>query len=240
MNTKKIVIGIIVIIVLITVGYLVFGSNTKISTVDKTDNGVTSVVNKSDIALKINDTTILKTTYETQFATTIASLKAQNIDATSSEILSKIKNQVLNDIINNELLSQAIIKAGIKPSSEEVEKEFQNILKQAGGVKELNTELVKNNLTEAKLRENISKQLAIQTYLLQNIDTKLITASNDEIKTFYADYSKAQKNSGQKTIPPLTELTVQIQQQIILNKQQLLVNNFMASLREKAKIEIFI
>ena len=49
---------------------------------------------------------------------------------------------------------------------------------------------------------------------IKNIDTKSLTASDAEVNTFYAQYSKAQKDAGQ-TVPPLKGIAEQIKQQII-------------------------
>ena len=134
-------------------------------------------------------------------------------------------------------LVQGVTKAGIKATPAEVETQFQAVLKQTGGAEGLAAELTKSNLTEAQLRENISKQLAVQAYLLQNIDVKSITVTDAEVAQFYADYSKAQKDAGVKTVPALKELSAQIKQQITANKEQTLIVNFIASLRAAAKVE---
>ena len=138
----------------------------------------------------------------------------------------------MGGLIDNELVSQKILEAGIKINSEEIERQFQSILTQTGGIEGLNAELAKNNITEEQLRENISKQLAAQAYLTQNVDMKSITVSDDEVVQFYSNYSKTQES-----VPTLEEIGAQIKQQIVLNKQQAMVKEFIASLRTGAKIE---
>jgi threonine dehydratase len=187
---------------------------------------------------KVNGEIITKAAYDTQLADSIDSYKTQGVDVTDATKLSQIKTQVLDNLIADKLISQGVAASGIKTTAEEVEKQYQVILTQVGGADALKAELVKNNLTEAQLRENISKQLAAQTYLLQNIDTKSITVSDAEIAQFYADYSKAQKAKDAKTVvPALKDLSDQIKQKLISDKQQTLVVNFVASLRAKAKVE---
>lgn len=225
-KNKIVPIVVLVLVVLAIVGYFVFGKN-------KINNPVNN--NTANVAT-VNGAIISKATYDTELTKSIASYKAQGIDVADATKLSQIEKQVLSDLIDNELLAQNISAAGIKTTPEEIETQFQAILTQAGGADALKAELVKNNITEAQLRENISKQLVIQTYLLQNIDVKSITVSDAEIAQFYADYSKAQKDSG-KTIPALKDLSAEIKQQIINNKQQTLIINFVATLRTKAKIE---
>lgn len=230
-NKKSIVlIGILVLAVLAFGGYYIFGKNKTNSTI--VDNNITTKV------AMVNGAIISRVNYEAQLANSIASYKAQGVDVTDVTKLSQIKTQVLDNLISDELINQGVAAAPIKITEEEVEKEFQVVLSQAGGAEAFKDALAKNNLTEAQLRENISKQLAVQAYLLQNIDTKSITVSDAEISQFYADYSKAQKaNDPKATVPALKDLSDQIKQQIISNKQQVLVTNFIASLRAKATIE---
>lgn len=223
---KNVIISVLVVIVLVAAGYLLLSRKT-----------TKPVEQKAETVATVNGVAIPKTVFETQLAAALESVKSQGVDVTNAEKLAQIKTQVLNDLISNELVNQGVAKAGIKVTPEEVETQYQAILKQAGGAEGLAAELKKSNLTEAQLRENISKQLAIQTYLLQNIDTKSITVSDAEITQFYADYSKAQKDAGQKTVPALKDLKEQIKQQITANKQQTLIVNFVASLRAAAKVE---
>ena len=222
---KKIVsIVVLVLAVLMIGGYYIFGKN-KTSSVDY-DTSIATV----------NGAFISKADYDKQLTNSIDLYKTQGVDVADAIKLSQIKKQVLDNLISNELLNQGVAAAGIKVTAEEVEKQFQIILTQAGGADKLQVELVKNDLTEAQLRENIAKQLAIQVYLSKNVDTKSVTVSDAEIAQFYADYGKAQKDGGQKTVPTLKDLSAQIKQQLISNKQQTLVTNFIADLRAKATV----
>ena len=220
------IVSIVVIILIIAAvgGYFAFGKNKPASS-PSTPSVAT-----------VNGVVLTQSEYDAQLASAVATYKTQGVDVADPTKLSQIKAQVLDNMISNELVKQAAATAGVKVTAEDVEKQYQALVTQYGGVDKLNAELVKNNMTEAKLRENISMQLTAQTYLSQNIDTKSITATDAEISQFYTEYSKAQKDAGQKTIPTLKELSAQIKQQIISNKQQTLVANFIAGLKAKATI----
>lgn len=227
-KNKIIPILVLVLVILAIAGYFIFSKN-KIKI--PVNNNIASVAT-------VNGDIITKADYNTQLANSLASYKIQGVDVTDVTKLSQIKTQVLDNLISDKLISQGVVASGIKATADEVEKQFQTILTQIGGADALKVELVKNNLTEAQLRENISKQLAAQAYLLQNIDTKSIIVSDAEIAQFYADYSKTQKTTNPKAVvPALKDLSAQIKQQLISNKQQALIVNFIASLRAKAKIE---
>jgi len=231
LNKKNKIVSIVVLVlaVLLIGSFFVFGKNKTNSPVD----------NKASVAT-VNGVVVPKTSYDTQLTSAIDAYRTQGIDVTDTTQLSQIKTEVLDNLIGNELLAQGTAASGIKATPEEIEKQFQDILTQTGGADVFKAKLVKSNLTEAQLKENISKQLAIQTYLSQNIDEKSITVSDAEIAQFYADYSKSQKDSGQATVPALKDLSDQIKQQLISDKRQTLITTFVASLRAKAKVEITI
>ncbi|MSU45212.1 MAG: hypothetical protein EXS47_01095 [Candidatus Zambryskibacteria bacterium] len=187
---------------------------------------------KSESVAVVNGVAIPRDQYDTQLSSVLASLKTQGVDVSTEAKVAEVRTQVLNDFINNELVAQGVIKAGITPTAEEVEKQYQAILTQAGGAEGMKAELVKANLTDAQLRLNITKQLAVQAYLLKNINMASITVTDAEVAQFYKEYSAANKN-----VSPLKDLSAQIKQQITVNKQQALVANFVASLRTGASIE---
>ncbi|MEQ1500109.1 MAG: SurA N-terminal domain-containing protein [Parcubacteria group bacterium] len=222
MNRDKII-G-IVLVVLVVAGVAVYGF--------KKGPKETAVATKTETVAKVNGIEITKATYESQLASTISTLKTQGVDTEKTENLAQIKTQVLDDLINNELVKQEIEKSGITASPEEVEKQFQAIVTQLGGADKLKTQLETAKLTEAQLRENLAKQIAVQAYLLKNIDTASVTVTDAEIKKFYDDNVK-----GQAKAPALKEVSDQIKQQITTNKQQVLVNALIASLKTKATIE---
>lgn len=221
---KFLSVGVIVLVVLAIGGWAMFGRGNK---------EVTPPVAKVDSAVTVNGVAIPKSTYDTQLATVIASYKTQGVNTEDATKLAEIKKQIIDGLVNNEILKQGIASAGIKIDPSEVEKKFQEVLTSAGGADKLKEALATNNLTEAQLRENISNQLATQAYLLKNVDISTATATDEEITTFYNEYKKANKDA-----PVLKDLKEQIRQQIITNKQNVLVNNFIASLREKSKVEV--
>lgn len=223
MEKNKIVsVVVVLLVVLAAIGYFMFRGNT-----------VPAVAGVATV----NGVSIPKATYDTQLASTISSYQAQGVDVTSADKLALIKTQVLDDLINNELVAQGIKTTGITVTPAEVDTQVQDIITQAGGATQYQAELTKANLTEAQLRDNISKQLAIQKYLAANINTAGITVTDVEISQFYTDYSKAQLTASSTIkVPALKDLSAQIKQQLTSNKQQVLINDFIASLRSNATI----
>jgi FKBP-type peptidyl-prolyl cis-trans isomerase (trigger factor) len=221
--TKNNIIVIVVLAVLV-VGLAIFGLSKAKAPV--TDGKVATV----------NGVVITKTAYDEQVASLTASLQAQGVNTTDPAKQTEINKQALDNLINNELVAEGIKSSGIVATDAEVETQFQATVTQSGGQDGFKAALTKANLTEAQLRTNIKNQLEIQKYLAANVKVDGITVSDSEISAFYTEYSKAQGTST----PALKDISAQIKQQITLNKQQTLINDFVASLRAKANVQTFI
>ncbi|KND47629.1 MAG: Foldase protein PrsA precursor [Parcubacteria bacterium C7867-006] len=224
MNTlsKEKIVAVVVVLVVIfgAVGYKMYSK-------PKAEVAVAPVV---ETVAKVNGVDITKSAYESQLASVISTLKSQGVN-TDTE-LPKIKAQVLNDLIGNELLNQAVKASGVTATADEVQKQVDALIAQVGGADKFAAELTKANLTEAQLRENVSKQLTIQKYLLSKIDISTATATDAEVSKYYNDNVK-----GQQGAPALKDIKEQIKQQIINTKQQQLIAAFIESLKATAKIE---
>lgn len=223
MSKEKIIAGVVaVVIVAGGVGYMVYGKSNK----------EVVVVQPVEKVATVNGVEIAKSAYESQLASAITTLKARGVNTDDATQLTQIKNQVLTDLINNEVLNQAVKASGVTATADEVEKQVQALVAQVGGADKFAGELVKANLTEAQLRDNISKQLAAQKYLLTKVDVSKAVASEEEITKFYNDNVK-----GQTGAPALKDVKEQIRQQIVNTKQQQLVLAYVETLKVGAKIE---
>ncbi len=223
MSKEKIIAGVVaVVIVAGGVGYMVYGKSNK-------EVAVAQPVEK---VATVNGVEIAKSAYESQLASAITTLKARGVNTDDATQLTQIKNQVLTDLINNEVLNQAVKASGVTATADEVEKQVQALVAQVGGADKFAGELVKANLTEAQLRDNISKQLAAQKYLLTKVDVSKAVASEEEVTKFYNDNVK-----GQAGAPALKDVKEQIRQQIVNTKQQQLVLAYVETLKVGAKIE---
>ena len=218
---------IIVVLSLILFGLIVYGGFKMIKGDD--------VILNQDIVATVNGVEILKTTYDTQLAATIATLTTQGVDVNNAETKAQIETNVLNDLINNEVVNQAVVASKLTVTAEEVEAQFQVLLTQAGSPEAFATQLTTANLTEEQLRINIGKQLTVQKFLQQNIDVTGITATDKEIEDLYNQTVAA---SPEQTFPPLEEVKDQVSTQVVLNKQQALINDFVKTLRDKATVEL--
>ncbi len=109
MDMKKIVGGVLALVVVAVGGYMVLG---------KKSATTTPAVATVDSVAKVNGTAITKADYESQLASSITALKNQGVDTTSTTTMEAIRTQVLTDLINNELFNQAVKAACITVTPE--------------------------------------------------------------------------------------------------------------------------
>ena len=179
MNKNRIVlIAVLVVVVLAVVGYTVFGRN-------KTGQQLLQNTTGGPSVATVNGVAISKSVYEAQLSSAIASYKAQGVDVTSADKLAEVKTQVLDNLIDKELVNQAITNAGIKANPTDVEKQVQDIIKQAGGEDKYKAELAKANITDTQYRESLAWDLAFRAFLEANVDLKGIAVTEKEISKFY-------------------------------------------------------
>lgn len=237
MDNKKIIGGVLALAIVAVGGYMVLGK--------KKDAMVAPVVTTAQSVAKVNGVEITQSDYDNQLAASITALKNQGVDVSASTTQAAIRTQVLNDLINNELVNQGVKSAGISATAQEVEAQLQAIITQLGGADKLAEQLKAASLTEAKLRENIAKQIAAQKFLLANISSSSVAVTDAEIKKFYDDAVKAQTEANKKLpkdqkpqpIPALKDVKDQIQQQLVGQKQQTQAAAFVQALRAKASVE---
>jgi len=222
MNKDKIIAIVVALLVLAAIVYGVMGMEKGPAEVDSTATVAT-----------VNGVEITQAAFDEQLQVATNTFSAQGIDVTTAENAKALKDQVLNDLISNELVMQEITKANITASAEEIQAQYDVVVGQAGGAEGLKAELVKANITDEKFRENIARQITIQKYLTQNINTSAVAVTDAEIKTFY-DANAA----GQENVPTLAEVSEQIKQQLTANKQQELIAAFVQTLRAKADVQV--
>ncbi len=123
-----------------------------------------------------------------QFASTGRPLNASQ--------LPEVKKGVVESLIKQELLDQESQNKSIKVEDKKIDAEMDALKKRFPSEKEYNTALAKMNLSEAEIKFQIAKGLAIQQF----IDTKFvqkITVSDDETKAHYNNNLDAFKQPEQ-------------------------------------------
>jgi len=96
----------------------------------------------------------------------------------------EIKKSVLDKMIGGELLYQASKKKGVKVEGKAVDAELANLKKRFPGDKEFKEALKRSGTSEAELKGQMQKNLAIQKLIDQDFAAKA-TVTAEEAKEFY-------------------------------------------------------
>ena len=102
----------------------------------------------------------------------------------SESQLPEVKKSVIESLINQELLYQESQNKSIKVEDKEIDKQMDALKKRFPNEKEYNTALAKMNLSEAEIKFQITKGLAIQQFIETKIVQK-ITVADDETEAHY-------------------------------------------------------
>lgn len=160
----------------------------------------------------------------------------QGIDTATldTETRNRLEADIVDELIAQTLLRQASDESGIVISQEDVDAQINATIAQTGGEEAFRQALAENNLSEEELRERANTQLAVQAYLEQELNLSSVEATEEEIDLAYAEANT------QGEVPPLEEMREQIRGLVIRQKQQELVAEHIAQLREQASVEVLL
>jgi len=187
-------------------------------------NQVVAVVNDEDITSGKLQTSIR------QFSQMAAS---QGVDTSDPEAQARIKEQSLEVIVNTTLLKQAATKRGIVVSDEEVEERINTIRTDLGGDEMLTQRMAEVGISEDQLVRDIKDELLIQQLLDILFTEAEIVVTEEEILAVY-------EGAGGEAagLPALAEVRGEVEAQVIASKEQVVIDEYLTTLRAEATIEI--
>ncbi len=181
----------------------------------------------------VNGYKISKTEYANSVAMITQNATMQGVDVTDPAIQSEINNQAVSILVNNALLIGGAKAAGIALDEAKVQSEYDALVSELGGEETLKTRMAEVGLTEEKLRSNISERIIADAFIEAETDIESIAVTDAEVEEFLASI----QTEGAE-LPPLEEIRPQIESQILGQKRQAVVDEFLAKLRETAEIDI--
>lgn len=220
MGKNKIISAVIVIVVVVVAGWYILSGHSGA-------NATVAIVNGTPI------THTQLTEAEAQFAS------QQGLSATSTAAQAQFESDALDSLIGQTLLEQAAAQAGITASSTEVDAQLQASKAQFSSESDFEQALAAQGTTEADLRTQISNNLVINTYLEQKFELSSTTATTAEIQAAYNQVASEQTGSS-TPIPPLAQVRDQVEQMVVQQKQQNIVDAYVAQLRAAANVQILI
>jgi len=107
-----------------------------------------------------------------------------------------IKKELLENLINRELLYQETERKGIKIDEATINEQVMTMKKRFPSETEFKSALTKANLTEAAIKTQIARGLAIEQLIVTSVSKKVMVSAQD-IKTFYENHPNLFKKHEQ-------------------------------------------
>ena len=186
-----------------------------------------------DVMATVNGVDLTRAEYNRIRQQVLQNAQMMGMDINDPETQIQINAQVTDTLVNTELIRQAAVASGTTVSEGAVSDRFAEIVAQVGGEEVLADSLEQLGLTEESLRADVEQELIIQQYIDGAIDTDNLTVTEAEIEGLYESSGGAEAG-----LPPLEEVRLQIEQQILINKENELINDLIELLRADAEIEV--
>jgi len=187
-------------------------------------------------AATVNGVAIKRTDFDRNFEQVMREVAAQGFGAELDPTMeATLKEQAVQSLINAELLAQAAVAAGMTVEAEAIEARMAEIEAGNNGPEELAIRMAEFGITMEQLRSDVERELLIQAHLNEVLNLESLTVSDEEVAEVYEQIVEA--NAGAE-IPPLAEVSDLVRNQIIGDRQQQLVGEYIDELRQTATIVI--
>ncbi len=215
----RLVIFVVIVGVIAAVGYVFLSSG---------------VVGKS--VATVNGEKITQAQYDARQSQLASVFSAQGQDPTSVELAPLIKQQVIDDLIAEALILQEAEKEGIAVDQAAVDTAFEQSKSQFADEKAFADELTKQGFTEDSFKKTLANQNIFQQYINAHVDLASVSATEEEVEALY----EQSVSGGGENIPEFEEVKGQVEAEVVRQKQQALINEFMANLRSSSQVEVLI
>lgn len=146
-----------------------------------------------------------------------------------------LQNLVLDILISKTVLLQKVKKSGLSITNEEINARLSQVKDQFSDEQVFEAALSEQGFTKESFRDFLKNDLLVQNYINSQIDFGSVAVSDEEIKNEY-DLAAAKQDN----LPELEELSGSIKAQLLQQKQQQLVSDFINKLKKKSDIKIFL
>jgi hypothetical protein len=192
-------------------------------------------VDNNKIVAVVNDEELTGEEYNAVLTLIQGQMQKMGQDPSSKEVAEQVKAQVLDSLVNQTLILQKAQEAKLKASASEIDEEYSALEKQFGGEKEMEKALKIQSMDVETLKEQIAESIIFNKYLDKVAPAGKI--SEKEIKEYYDQAAATSKEAGQE-MPPLEELSQEIEGFINQEQQQKLLAAHVEELKAAAAIEL--
>ena len=152
------------------------------------------------IVARVNDEEINFEQYQLREEQQMQMMIQQGMNPESPEMeqmMEELRPQILDDLVNNLVLEYKVAEENITVNDEELDEHYQMIAEQSGGEEMLKQQLEEEGFTIEELKEDITQQLKIQTYLSnfveENLDEEQLEFSDEELRELYEEAMQQQQ-----------------------------------------------
>jgi peptidyl-prolyl cis-trans isomerase C len=138
-----------------------------------------------DKAAVVNGVVITRAHYDKELKVHMERVSRQGRQI-SDDQLTELKNEVLDGLIEREVLYQQSQKAGIKVDDQKVDEQLAGIKKRFPNDADFQKALTSMNLTEAEVRTQIKRGLAIRGLIDKEVADKIVV-TEEETKAYYTE-----------------------------------------------------
>lgn len=192
-------------------------------------------IDKSKIVAVVNDEELNGEKYNEVLTSIQVQMQKMGQDPSTKESAEQVKTQALDTLISQTLIFQKAKEANIKASKTEVDEQYSTFEEQFGGEKELKKALEIQNMDVKVLKEQIADSIIFDKY--QDKVAPANKVSDKEIQDYYDQVAAQSKEAGQE-LPPLKEVSKEIQEILKQQQQQKLLATHVEELKANAEIEL--
>ena len=192
-------------------------------------------VDKDKVVAVVNEEELTGEIYNIALTSIQGQMQQMGQDPTSKEIAEQVKTQTLDTLVNQTLILQKAKEAKLEASASEIDEQYASIEEQVGGEQEMEKMLKSQGMDKKAIKEQIADSILFEKYLEKVAPVGKVT--DKEIKEYYDQVAASSKEAGQE-MPPLEEVSQDIQGMIEQQQQQKLLAAHVEELRAAAAIEL--
>lgn len=226
MRIKSAVITALVVLIAIFILFEFYGYKAFFQpiSIQKTDSVMGDLANSGELDMKINGARI-----------TAQDVNIEYDKLTDDARMNVTKGQVLESMVTRTLLLQEADSKGIRSNENDVDAYLAPSSGQNKSV--LDQQMAAAGLTLEEYRNNIRDLLTINKLLVHELNLTDVRITDSEVNTFIEKNRDDYQDIFNERNPQLEDiLRSRIKQRLMLEKQQVMVDSYVESLREKAQI----
>lgn len=156
--------------------------------------------------------------------------------ATDPAVNPNFEAQVLDEIINLQLLISRADERGMSVTDETIETEITALVELFGSQEAFDLQLQAANLTLEDLRANMRNELMIRALVDADTNVEEVAVTDEELQ---AAYDLAFPEGGEDT-PSLEQVGEMLRAQLVRQKSEAIINEYINQVRSTASIETFL